>query len=157
MLGPYGSCTISPGLAHPSRHSNSCQTQWISAAQKALSWETNSPYSSIQSQLKSFQICLYMHGCEFNSHLSSMLAAAKIQWQYLFCSWQWPLKPPAALVYNRSPINICSVKGLSFRFISGEGNGYYPLQYSCLGNLMDRGTWRATVPEVKKSLTRLSN
>ena len=28
----------------------------------------------------------------------------------------------------------------------GEGNGN-PLQYSCLGNPMDRGTWRATVHE----------
>ena len=27
---------------------------------------------------------------------------------------------------------------------SGEGNGN-PLQYSCLGNPMDRGAWRATV------------
>ena len=26
----------------------------------------------------------------------------------------------------------------------GEGNSY-PLQYSCLGNSMDRGVWRATV------------
>ena len=26
----------------------------------------------------------------------------------------------------------------------GEGNGS-PLQYSCLGNPMDRGAWRATV------------
>ena len=26
----------------------------------------------------------------------------------------------------------------------GEGNGY-PLQYSCLGNPMDRGNWWATV------------
>ena len=26
----------------------------------------------------------------------------------------------------------------------GEGNGY-PLQYSCLGNSMDRGDWWATV------------
>ena len=26
----------------------------------------------------------------------------------------------------------------------GEGNGK-PLQYSCLGNPMDRGVWRATV------------
>ena len=29
----------------------------------------------------------------------------------------------------------------------GEGNGN-PLQYSCLGNLMDGGVWRATVHEV---------
>ena len=29
----------------------------------------------------------------------------------------------------------------------GEGNGY-PLQYSCLENSTDRGTWRATVHEI---------
>ena len=31
----------------------------------------------------------------------------------------------------------------------GEGNGY-PLQYSCLGNPMERGTWWATVHGVAK-------
>ena len=31
----------------------------------------------------------------------------------------------------------------------GEGNGN-PLQYSCPGNLMDRGAWRATVHGVAK-------
>ena len=36
----------------------------------------------------------------------------------------------------------------------GEGNGN-PLQYSCLGNPMDRGVWRATVLRVAKSRTRL--
>ena len=39
---------------------------------------------------------------------------------------------------------------------SGEGN-HCPLQYSCLENSMDRGTFRATVSGVTKSLTRLSN
>ena len=34
----------------------------------------------------------------------------------------------------------------------GEGKGN-PLQYSCLENPMDRGTWRATVLEVAKSDT----
>ena len=37
----------------------------------------------------------------------------------------------------------------------GEGNGY-PLQYSCLGNPMDRGAWLAAVRGVAKSWTRLS-
>ena len=37
----------------------------------------------------------------------------------------------------------------------GEGN-VNPLQYSCLGNPMDRGAWRATVHGVAKSQTRLS-
>ena len=30
-----------------------------------------------------------------------------------------------------------------------EGNDN-PLQYSCLGNLMDRGAWQATVHEIAK-------
>ena len=36
----------------------------------------------------------------------------------------------------------------------GEGNGN-PLQYSCLENSMDRGTWWATVQGVAKSQTLL--
>ena len=40
--------------------------------------------------------------------------------------------------------------------ILGEGNGY-PLQYSCLENLMDRGAWQATVRRVTKSQTQLSD
>ena len=36
----------------------------------------------------------------------------------------------------------------------GGGNGY-PLQYSCLENLTDRGAWWATVHDVAMSLTRL--
>ena len=32
----------------------------------------------------------------------------------------------------------------------GEGHGN-PLQYSCLGNPMDRGAWQATVHGVAKS------
>ena len=33
--------------------------------------------------------------------------------------------------------------------LPGEGNGN-PLQYSCLGNSMDRGAWHATVHEVAR-------
>ena len=39
---------------------------------------------------------------------------------------------------------------------SGEDKGN-PLQYSCLENPRDRGTWRATVHGVAKSRTRLSD
>ena len=35
----------------------------------------------------------------------------------------------------------------------GEGHGN-PLQYSCLENPMDRGTWRATIHRVPKSQTQ---
>ena len=38
----------------------------------------------------------------------------------------------------------------------GEGNGN-PLQYSCLGNPIYRGTWQATVHGIAKSQTWLSN
>ena len=38
----------------------------------------------------------------------------------------------------------------------GEGNGT-PLQYSCLGNHMDRGAWWAILHRVAKSRTRLSD
>ena len=38
----------------------------------------------------------------------------------------------------------------------GEKNGY-PLQYSCLENLMDRGAWWATAHREAKSQTRPSD
>ena len=41
-------------------------------------------------------------------------------------------------------------------WILGEGNGT-PLQYSCLENPMDGGTWWAAVRGVAKSGTRLSD
>ena len=46
-----------------------------------------------------------------------------------------------------------SISGL--RRSPGRGNGN-PLQYSCLENPMDRGAWRATVPQVPKSQTWLT-
>ena len=45
--------------------------------------------------------------------------------------------------------DVGSIPGL--RRSPEEGNGY-PLQYSCLENPMDRGTWRATVYAVAKLL-----
>ena len=45
-----------------------------------------------------------------------------------------------------------SISGLGIS--PGEGNGY-SLQYSCLENSRDRGTWWATVHGITKSWTRL--
>ena len=50
--------------------------------------------------------------------------------------------------------DVGSIPG-SGRF-TGGGNGN-PLQYSCLGNHMDRGAWQATVYGVAKSQIQLSN
>ena len=65
----------------------------------------------------------------------------------------------ASLVKN-SPVNAEDVRDEGSSPGSGrspgEGNGY-PLQYSCLENPMDRGSWRATVHGVAKSRTRLSD
>ena len=43
--------------------------------------------------------------------------------------------------------DVCSIPGLARS--PGEGNGN-PLQYSCLGNPMDRGAWQAIVNGVPK-------
>ena len=40
------------------------------------------------------------------------------------------------------------------RRFPGERNGN-PLQYSCLGNHVDRGAWRSTVNGVAKSWTQM--
>ena len=50
--------------------------------------------------------------------------------------------------------DVGSIPGLG-RFPE-EGNGN-PLQYSCLGNLKNRGGWMAIVHGVTRSQTQLSN
>ena len=47
--------------------------------------------------------------------------------------------------YNAGDLGLIPGSGRS----PGEGNGN-PLQYSCLENPMDKGTWQATVYEVTK-------
>ena len=51
--------------------------------------------------------------------------------------------PPA------SAVGLASIPGLGRS--PGERNGF-PLQYSCLGNSMDRGAWWATAHGVPKEL-----
>ena len=46
------------------------------------------------------------------------------------------------------------IPGLGRSPREGHGN---PLQYSCLGNPMDRGDWQATAHRIAKNQTRLSN
>ena len=61
-----------------------------------------------------------------------------------------------ALVVGDPLANAGDIRDLSLipgsRRCPGEGNGN-PLQYSCLGNPTDRGTWWATIHGVAKSLT----
>ena len=71
--------------------------------------------------------------CEYPSEWASLVGSA--------------VKNPSA-----SAGDVGSVPGLE-RF-SAVGNDN-PLQYSCLGNPMDRGAWQAAVHGVAKSQTRL--
>ena len=61
-----------------------------------------------------------------------------------------------SLVVKNPPANAGDIRKASSVLGLGEGNGN-PVQYSCLGNPMDRGAWQATVHEVAKSWTWLSN
>ena len=60
-------------------------------------------------------------------------------------------------VVNNPPANAGDMDLIpELRRSPGEGNGN-PLQYSCLGNPIDRGIWQTTVRGVVKSGKRLSN
>ena len=72
-----------------------------------------------------------------------------------------PLGPPSLESCEESHLSfplICCLQDVCGWIISTfrEGNGN-PLQYSCLANPMDRGSWWAAVHGVTKSRTRLSD
>ena len=77
---------------------------------------------------------------------------------YEHCSELIELKPWSGLPCGSdSKESTCNVGDLSSIPGSGrspgEGNGY-PLQYSCLGNPIEREAWRTTVNRVAKSLVK---
>ena len=62
----------------------------------------------------------------------------------------------AYMVKNMAAMQETRLWSLGLGRSLGEGNGN-PLQYSCLENSMDRGAWWATVHELAKIWTQLSN
>ena len=63
-----------------------------------------------------------------------------------------------ALVVKNPPANAGDLRDAGLIPESGRSPGERndnPLQYSCLGNPINRGTWQATVHGVAKSQTRL--
>ena len=64
---------------------------------------------------------------------------------------------PGGSVSKESACNAGGVGSVSESGRSPGGRHGNPLQYSCLKNPMDRGTWRAPVHGVERSRTRLSN
>ena len=81
-------------------------------------------------------------------NLSHHIPSNQIQTFILFPSSSAVKNPPA------SAGNSTSIPGLERS--PGEGNGH-PLQFSCLGNPMERGAWWATVHGVAKSWIQLSD
>ena len=67
---------------------------------------------------------------------------------------------PGGSVVKNSPTSAGDTRDMTsvprLRRPPGEGNGN-PLQYSCLGNPMNRGAWKATVHGVTKCQTQLSD
>ena len=56
-------------------------------------------------------------------------------------------------MFKNPPANAGDIRDVGSILGSGRSPGGVhgnPLQYSCLGNLMDRGAWRATVHRVSK-------
>ena len=84
-----------------------------------------------------------------SSNLSSSLSGTYIS---LGCPGGSAVKNAPAKAGGPGDADAVSRSGRS----PGGGLGS-PLQSSCLGNLMDRGAWRATVHGVAKGQTRLSN
>ena len=99
----------------------------------------------------------HLKNLRLTSHLmvkdwTAYLLASEIRQGYLYLKHF-----PGGLEGNVPACNagdLGSIPGLGRSL--GEGNGN-PLQYCCLVNPMDGGAWSATVHEVTKSQTRLSN
>ena len=65
----------------------------------------------------------------------------------VFCSNTLVIKSPSANTGDARDVDLIPGLGSS----PGEGNGN-PLQYSCLGNPMEKGAWWATIHEVAREL-----
>ena len=74
--------------------------------------------------------------------------------------WIWKFLFPSGLVVKKAPPNAGDAGAVALIPGSGRSPGVEngnPLQYSCLGNPMDMGPWRATARGVTKCQTRLSD
>ena len=78
----------------------------------------------------------------------------------IWAIFDWGLSPKLLLSFRSKTRQLISVVWHTFTayYVSllREGNGT-PLQYSCLENPMDEGSWQAAVLGVTKSWARLSN
>ena len=76
----------------------------------------------------------------------------KLNSQVFYFEFQFSLFPGVAKMVKNPPTNagdLALFPGLGRSSGDGYGN---PLQYSCMGNSMDRGVWWATSPWAHKEL-----
>ena len=97
---------------------------------------------------------------KLNSGGPSGLQVTKQNWKHSDLKYlesiTWPYGFPHSLVSKESACNAGDPGSIPGSGRSpGVGNGN-PLQYSCLENPRDRGTWRAVVQGMAKSWTRLN-
>ena len=103
-------------------------------------------------------LCRQSNACTFNM-LSRFVIAFFLRSKYLLISW---LQSPSAVILEPRKIKSVTLSIVSPSIchevmgLDGEGNGT-PLQYSCLENPVDGGTWKAAVHGVAEGQTRLSN
>ena len=99
------------------------------------------------------------------TYIEVLLCWVYMYLQLLYKNTQRGHTPPSALITGFSGGSVGKnpptsagdgglILGLGRSLGGGNGN---PLQYSCLGNPMDRGAWRVTVHGVSESHTRLSD
>ena len=93
-----------------------------------------------------------------SSWLNHVYVESKLWYEW---TYQWNRRASQmVLVVNNPLANAGDIRDVGLIPGSGRspGGGHgNPLQYSCLGNPMDRGAWHATVHGVSKSQTWLSN
>ena len=94
-----------------------------------------------------FSLLFFLRSEVFHIHPVTVSLWANKHWEGIWAS-------QVALVVKNPPTNTGEIRDTSL--IPGGGH-CNPLQYSCLGNPMDRGAWQTRVHGVPKSQTQLKN
>ena len=108
-----------------------------------------------ESEAMVFDCCASMHPCSSCVATPSIAPSPRVPFVGFLNHAHTYGAPQVALVAKNPPANAETqetIPGLGRSPGGGHGN---PLQYSCLENPMDRGTWQAIVHSVVKSWTQL--
>ena len=131
-------------------------------------WQKQDAAEWLESAAPPFPLLIFLHGSSRTEAIwpwSKVGVQVNITWnnflpfndKFSWCSNSFGF--PGGSVEKNPPTNAGDTEDMAlipgWGRSPGEGNGNL-IQYSCLRNPMDRGTWWATVHEVAKSLRKLS-